>query len=158
MVVLVALVVLVVVAVVVLVVAAAVVVIATKDCSYDKIVGNVQEVRARDGKIISIVTEGDTEIAELSERAAAEDMSLSVKPVLCITDKRNPSCDMAFLVMWQSALTGYYCLFNDFDDVPVRCWNEERTVAGSPDTGVAEAPLNVSEPSRAPCSAGRARP
>ena len=44
-----------------------VVVIATKDGSYDKIVGNVQEVRARDGKIISIVTEGDTEIAELSD-------------------------------------------------------------------------------------------
>ena len=56
----------------------------------------------------------------MSERAAAEDMSLSVKPVLCITDKRNPSCDMAFLVVWQSALTGYYCLFNDFDDAPVR--------------------------------------
>ena len=62
----------------------------------------------------------------ISEQAAAEDMSLSVKPVLCITDKRSPSCDMAFLVVWQSALTGYYCLFNDFDDAPVRCWNEER--------------------------------
>jgi glucosamine--fructose-6-phosphate aminotransferase (isomerizing) len=44
-----------------------VVVIATKDGSYDKIVGNVQEVRARHGKIISIVTEGDTEIAALSD-------------------------------------------------------------------------------------------
>lgn len=44
-----------------------VVVIATKDGSYEKIVGNVQEVRARDGKIISIVTEGDTAIAELSD-------------------------------------------------------------------------------------------
>jgi len=44
-----------------------VVVIATNDGSYDKIVGNVQEVRARDGKIISIVTEGDTAIAELSD-------------------------------------------------------------------------------------------
>jgi glucosamine--fructose-6-phosphate aminotransferase (isomerizing) len=44
-----------------------VVVIATKDGSYDKIVGNVQEVRAREGKIISIVTEGDTEIAALSD-------------------------------------------------------------------------------------------
>ena len=63
----------------------------------------------------------------LTHDAAAEDMTLSVKPVLCITDKRNPSCDMAFLVVWQSALTGYYCLFNDFGDAPVRCWNEERT-------------------------------
>jgi len=44
-----------------------VVVIATKDGSYDKIVGNVQEVRARSGKIISIVTEGDEEIAKLSD-------------------------------------------------------------------------------------------
>ena len=44
-----------------------VVVIATKDGSYDKVVGNVQEVRARDGKIISVVTEGDTEIVELSD-------------------------------------------------------------------------------------------
>ena len=44
-----------------------VVVLAIKDGSYDKIVGNVQEVRARDGKIISIVTEGDTEIAALSD-------------------------------------------------------------------------------------------
>ena len=58
--------------------------------------------------------------------AAAEDMTLSVKPVLCITDKRNPSCDMAFLVVWQSALTGYYCLFNDFGDAAVHCWSEER--------------------------------
>ncbi len=44
-----------------------VVVIATKDGSYDKIVGNVQEVRARDGKIISIVTEGDKDIVALSD-------------------------------------------------------------------------------------------
>jgi hypothetical protein len=39
--------------------------------------------------------------------AQADDMSLTVKPVLCITDKRNPSCDMSFLVMWQSLATGY---------------------------------------------------
>lgn len=58
--------------------------------------------------------------------AAAEDMQLAVKPVLCITDKRNPSCEMSFLVIWQSGATGYYCLFNDFGDAPVRCWNEER--------------------------------
>jgi len=63
----------------------------------------------------------------MSETAAAEDMTLTVKPVLCITDKLTPSCDMSFLVVWQSALTGYYCLFTDFDDAPMHCWNEERT-------------------------------
>lgn len=61
--------------------------------------------------------------------AAADDdndMFLSVKPVLCITDNRTPSCDMSFLVIWQSGISGYYCLFSDFDDAPVRCWNEDR--------------------------------
>ena len=58
--------------------------------------------------------------------ANAEDVALTVKPVLCITDKRNPSCRMSFLVVWRSLATGYYCLFNDFGDAPVRCWSEER--------------------------------
>lgn len=56
----------------------------------------------------------------------ADDMELTVKPVLCITDSRNPSCEMAFLVVWQSGASGYYCLFNDLGDAPMRCWNEER--------------------------------
>ena len=56
---------------------------------------------------------------------AGDDMRLTVKPVLCITDNRNPSCDMSFLVVWQSGETGYYCLFNDFTEAPVRCWSEE---------------------------------
>lgn len=37
-----------------------VVVIATKDSSYEKIVSNIQEVKARKGKVIAIVSEGDT--------------------------------------------------------------------------------------------------
>jgi len=44
-----------------------VVVISTRDSSYEKIRGNVQEVKARQGKIISVVTEGDTEIAAASD-------------------------------------------------------------------------------------------
>ena len=44
-----------------------VVVISTRDSSYEKIRGNVQEVRARKGKIISVVTEGDEEITALSD-------------------------------------------------------------------------------------------
>lgn len=44
-----------------------VVFIATKDSSYEKIVSNIQEVRARKGEVIAIVSEGDTEIAEMAE-------------------------------------------------------------------------------------------
>ncbi|NLR92719.1 MULTISPECIES: glutamine--fructose-6-phosphate transaminase (isomerizing) [Flammeovirga] len=36
-----------------------VVVIATRDSSYDKVVSNLQEVKARGGKVIAVVTEGD---------------------------------------------------------------------------------------------------
>ena len=62
----------------------------------------------------------------LAEDQAGDDMRLTVKPVLCITDNRNPSCDLSFLVLWQSGDTGYYCLFNDFTETPVRCWSEEQ--------------------------------
>jgi hypothetical protein len=55
-----------------------------------------------------------------------ESLQLRIKPVLCITDSRNPSCDMAFLVVWESADSGYYCLFNDLQDSSLRCWQEVR--------------------------------
>lgn len=44
-----------------------VIVLATKDKSYDKIVSNIQEVKARKGVVIAIVTEGDTTIKELAD-------------------------------------------------------------------------------------------
>ena len=54
------------------------------------------------------------------------EMTLTVKPVLCITDRRTPECEMSFLVIWQSATSGYYCLYNDLTETPIRCWNERR--------------------------------
>jgi glucosamine--fructose-6-phosphate aminotransferase (isomerizing) len=44
-----------------------VVFIATRDGSYDKIVSNIQEVKARNGVVIAIVTEGDTTIREMAD-------------------------------------------------------------------------------------------
>jgi glucosamine--fructose-6-phosphate aminotransferase (isomerizing) len=44
-----------------------VVVIATKDSSYEKVVSNIQEVKARKGRVISVVTEGDTLIPKMSD-------------------------------------------------------------------------------------------
>ena len=46
-----------------------VVVIAPNKGSYEKILSNVQEVKARGGKIIAIVTEGDTEVADLADHS-----------------------------------------------------------------------------------------
>ena len=42
-------------------------VIAPKDNSYEKIVSNIQEVRARKGRVIAVVTEGDTHIRSMAE-------------------------------------------------------------------------------------------
>lgn len=44
-----------------------VVVIAAKDSSYEKVVSNVQEVKARKGIVIAIVTEGDTLIRDMAD-------------------------------------------------------------------------------------------
>lgn len=44
-----------------------VVVIATKGASYEKVVSNIQEVKARKGKIIAVVTEGDTVVKSMAD-------------------------------------------------------------------------------------------
>ncbi len=44
-----------------------VVFIATKDSSYEKIISNIQEVKARKGRVIAIVTEGDVEIKKMAD-------------------------------------------------------------------------------------------
>ena len=44
-----------------------IVVIATKKGHYDKVVSNIQEIKARKGKIIAVVTEGDEQVRELAD-------------------------------------------------------------------------------------------
>lgn len=41
--------------------------VATKDTHYDKVVSNIQEVKARGGRVIAIVTAGDTEVKGMAE-------------------------------------------------------------------------------------------
>jgi glucosamine--fructose-6-phosphate aminotransferase (isomerizing) len=44
-----------------------VVVIATKGGNYEKVVSNIQEVKARKGTIIAVVTEGDKQVKEMAD-------------------------------------------------------------------------------------------
>ena len=44
-----------------------VIVIATKGTSYEKVVSNIQEVKARKGKVIAIVTNGDEQVKEMAD-------------------------------------------------------------------------------------------
>lgn len=58
---------------------------------------------------------------------ANESLLLKVRPTLCIIDERTPNCQITFLIYWESAETGYYCLYNDFGQSPLRCWTERRS-------------------------------
>ncbi|PIE85925.1 MAG: glutamine--fructose-6-phosphate transaminase (isomerizing) [Bacteroidia bacterium] len=62
-----------------------VVVIATKDKSYEKIVNNIQEIKARNGVVIAIVTEGDTTIKEIADHVICiPDTDVSLIPILSV--------------------------------------------------------------------------
>jgi len=41
--------------------------IATQNSSYEKVISNIQEVKARKGKVIAIVTQGDTEVKKMAD-------------------------------------------------------------------------------------------
>lgn len=62
----------------------------------------------------------------LGDDAIDKPAELTVKPLLCIVDERNPGCDMTFRIRWRSKEIGYYCVFNSFEDDPLNCWSEQR--------------------------------
>ncbi|GAA4803668.1 glutamine--fructose-6-phosphate transaminase (isomerizing) [Litoribaculum gwangyangense] len=60
-----------------------IVVIATKKGHYEKVVSNIQEIKSRKGKIIGIVTEGDTQVKELADHVIEVPETLeSLSPLL----------------------------------------------------------------------------
>ena len=62
-----------------------VVCVAPRDAVYQKIVSNVEEVKARGGRVIAIVTEGDTGVARLAEHSFAIPETLDLlTPVLTV--------------------------------------------------------------------------
>ena len=50
-----------------------VVIVMPKDAQYEKTLSNVQEVRARDGRVIAVVSEGDEEKDEGDEKKSDEE-------------------------------------------------------------------------------------
>jgi glutamine---fructose-6-phosphate transaminase (isomerizing) len=62
-----------------------VVCIATQDEIYDKVLSNIQEVRARNGRVIAIATDGDTRIGEFAEHVITIPAAMPVlMPVLSV--------------------------------------------------------------------------
>ncbi len=75
-----------------------VVVVATKENSYDKIVSNIQEVKARKGQIIAIVTEGDQVISQMADHVMEVPDTVSVfAPVLAVVPLQLLSYHIAVL-------------------------------------------------------------
>ncbi|MGO4293731.1 glutamine--fructose-6-phosphate transaminase (isomerizing) [Chitinophaga sp. RAB17] len=62
-----------------------VVIVATKDSYYEKVVSNIQEIKARKGKVIAVVTEGDNTIPPMADDVifvpAADEM---VAPIISV--------------------------------------------------------------------------
>ena len=75
-----------------------VVFLATNQSAYEKIVSNVQEVKARKGKIIAVVNEGDTQIKALADHVieipATEEI---LSPLLTIVPLQLLSYHIAIL-------------------------------------------------------------
>jgi len=62
-----------------------VVFIATRGRQYEKVLGNIEEVRSRGGKILAVATEGDTEIIELAEHVFyVPDVPEPLQPLLTV--------------------------------------------------------------------------
>ena len=62
-----------------------VVVIGMKDNSYEKVVSNVQEIKARKGVVIAIVTEGDEQIAKAADHVIeVPDTSIILSPLVSV--------------------------------------------------------------------------
>lgn len=54
------------------------IVVATKDDTYEKIISNIQEIKARKGVVIAIVTEGDTIISKMADHVLEVPQTLPV--------------------------------------------------------------------------------
>lgn len=75
-----------------------VVVVATKENSYDKIVSNIQEVKARKGKVIAVVTEGDQVISRMADYVLEVPEAAAVfAPVLAVVPLQLLSYHIAVL-------------------------------------------------------------
>jgi glucosamine--fructose-6-phosphate aminotransferase (isomerizing) len=62
-----------------------VVFIATKGLQYDKVISNIEEVRARGGQIIAVATEGDTNIKRYSNHVIyVPDTLEGLQPLLSV--------------------------------------------------------------------------
>ena len=54
---------------------------------------------------------------------ASDPIDMTVKPELCITTKRAPTCFMDIQIEWRSSTADDYCLHCSLVDGPLACWD-----------------------------------
>lgn len=54
--------------------------------------------------------------------AAEPPVRLYVKPLLCVLDDNATACSVVFDIRWRSALAAEYCLNDEAQPEPLRCW------------------------------------
>lgn len=63
---------------------------------------------------------------------AAEQLSpaaeLSIKPKLCVRGTAADQCKLTVKIKWTGNSPGAYCLYSDFTETPLRCW--QRNASG----------------------------
>ena len=75
-----------------------VVVLCTQDGTYEKIKGNVQEIKARSGRVLAIVNDNDNEIAEMADHVIRVPRTLDmVQPLLNVIPLQLLAYDIAVL-------------------------------------------------------------
>ncbi len=75
-----------------------VVVIATKDKSYEKVVNNIQEIKARNGIVIAVVTEGDTVIKKMADHVMEiPNSDFALAPLLAVVPLQLMSYHIAVM-------------------------------------------------------------
>ncbi len=86
--------------------------------------------------LLSLTTPAAADDPEAAE--TAETAEITVRPLLCIVDRRTPVCDLVFHVTWRSERRGYYCVLSNLDETPLRCWREQRAGRLTDERSVAE--------------------
>ncbi|AGD98183.1 glucosamine--fructose-6-phosphate aminotransferase (isomerizing) [Blattabacterium sp. (Blatta orientalis) str. Tarazona] len=75
-----------------------VIIIATKKGCYDKIVGNIEEIKARKGKIIAIVNEGDIQVSMLADHVIqVPEISEELSPLVTVIPLQLLAYQIAFI-------------------------------------------------------------
>jgi hypothetical protein len=57
--------------------------------------------------------------------ASAADLTLISKPAKCVSLKQGNICYQDIVMHWQSSEAADYCLYNQMEPEPIKCWQEQ---------------------------------